>query len=233
MISRQAEHTSVAPNQRPSMAFGEMVDVLMALYAVRESERVRFVARLNKVQRAGVPIGTNKGKGSRVRYDLDQFFQMLIVLELAELSISLNNAAAIVLREWPHFTVSMAIAQAWLQRKEKESVLLLASASELEGFAEHADYKTARDAEARRFLVSAPERPVDGLRYITATHLIQDGRFDLNASSLTQRLWRTSIVDMSTLVPLVMKIVRDRELVTDEGMTEWARRCCEDYEKAD
>lgn len=215
------------------MSFGEMIDALVALYGVREDERARFVARVNKVQRAGVPVGTNKGKGARVRYTLDQFFQMLVVLELAELSISLNNAAEMVLREWPHFTVSLAIAHAWLGREENESILLLASASELEGFSEQPHHMAARDAEARRFLVSAPDRPSDGLGMATAGQLIRNGRFYLGANSLNRRLWRTSIIDMSTLVPFTVQVLRSMELVSDEGMTAWARQRCEDYESAD
>lgn len=233
IMAGQVEHTPVASKEMAGLTFGEMMDTLVTLYGVREHERARFVARVNKVQRAGVPIGTNKGKGARVRYNLDQFFQMVVVLELAELSISLNNAAGMVLREWPHFTASLAIASAWLKREEDDSILLLASASELEGFAEQPNYMAARDAEARRFLVSAPDRPMDGLTMVSAHDLIRNGRFDLAANSLNRRLWRTSIIDMSTLVPLAVRTLEEKGFVSEGSMTAWARQRWEEYERAE
>jgi hypothetical protein len=208
-----------------------MLDVLLTLYGVRESERGRFVARVNKVQRAGVPIGTNVGKGPRVRYSLDQFFQLLVVMELAELSISLTNASLIVKDFWPGSPASLAPAHAWLGIKEKDapSVLLLASASELDGFAKHPDIKAAATAAAARFVAGGASRPNDRLTTITSDRLIRNGRFDLQATSLSKNIWRTSIVDMSTLVPRVVRILAEKCDLEEEQFSRWAKGRCEAF----
>lgn len=227
----QERHTNICLGESLGLSFGQMLDVLMTLYGVREAERGRFVARVNKVQRAGVPIGTNVGKGPRVRYSLDQFFQLLIVLELAELSISLTNAARMVHEEWPGSPTSLAPAHAWLGIRDCDanSVLLLASASELEGFAQHPNIKVAATAAAARFIVGAPTRPYDRLAVVTSDRLIREGRFDLSATSLSQRLWRTSIIDLTTLVQIVVKILVKKELASEEAFTQWAIGQCDAY----
>jgi hypothetical protein len=229
--SRQEGHTNICLNESPGLSFGQMLDVLMTLYGMRESERGRFVARVNKVQRAGVPIGTNVGKGPRVRYSLDQFFQLLIVMELAELSISLTNASLMVREFWPRSPVSLAPAHAWLgiMDGDPNSVLLLASASELEGFAKHPDIKAAATAAAGRFIVGAPPRPHDRLTTVTSDRLIRDGRFDLGATSFRPQVWRTSLVDMSGLVSFVVHILDDKELVSETDFTDWAKQQCDDF----
>jgi hypothetical protein len=206
-----------------------MLDVLMSLYGVRESERGRFVARVNKVQRAGVPIGTNIGRGPRVRYSLDHLFQLLLAIELAELSISLLNAASLVRDFWPGSSVSLAPSHAWLgyRNGETDSVLVLASASELEGFAAHRDSKTAATAAARRFIVGAPSRTSDRLTTTTSDRLFRNGRFDLGATSLSSNVWRTAIIDLSSLVPLVVRLLSDKTLVTEDEFTTWAERQCQ------
>ena len=230
----QERHTDVSLKESPRLTFGQMLDVLMAVYGVREYERGRFVSRVSKVQRAGVPIGTNVGKGPRVRYTLDQLFQLLVVLELAELSISLTNASRMVREWWPESPTSLAPAHAWLGRTsgDPNSVLLLASASELEGFAEHASAEAAANAAAGRFAVGAASRPYDVLTTVTADQLIRDGRFDLSATSLSDRLWRTSIVDLSTLVPIVAEVLGKKGLVTEGEFTSWAIERCDEFAEA-
>lgn len=210
--------------ETPALSFGQMLDVLMSLYEVSEAERERFVARMAEVQKAGVPIGTNVGEDPSVRYSLDQFFQLLVVMELAELSIPLTAASLLVRNMWPRSEASLSPAQAWLGVKEggANSILLLASVSGLEGFAEHAATNAAADAEARR-PIPVP-RASNRLAVITSDQLFRDGRLDLTATSPHQKLWRASIVDMSTLVPLVVQIFTDKQLVSEDGFSKWVIR---------
>ena len=212
--------------ETPALSFDQVLDVLMSLYGVSEAERERFVARLNKVRRAGVPIGTNVGEDPGVRYSLDQFFQLLAVIELTELSIPLTNASLMVRDLWPGSPASLSPAHAWIGFMEEapNSVLLLASALEREGFTEDNDTNTAADAPGRRSIVGAAPRPWDRLAVITSDQLFHDGRFNLTATSPHQKLWRASIVDMSTLVPLVVRIFTDKKLVTEDGFSRWAIR---------
>ena len=210
--------------ETPALSFGQMLDVLMSLYGVREAEQGRFAARLNKVRKAGVPIGANVEEGPASRYSLDQFFQLLVVIELAELSVPVATASLMVRNLWPGSEASLSPAQAWLGVKEggANSILLLASVSELEGFAEHAATNAAADAEARR-PIPVP-RASNRLAVLTSDQLFLDGRFDLTATSPHQKLWRASIVDMSTLVPLVVQIFTDKQLVSEDGFSKWVIR---------
>ena len=211
--------------ETPALSFDQMLDVLMSLYGVREAEQGRFAARLNKVRKAGVPIGANVEEGPGSRYSLDQFFQLLVVIELAELSIPLSTASLLVRNLWPGSEASLSPAQAWLGIKEggANSILLLAFASEMEGFAEDDDTDAGAHA-ARRSIVAAAPGSYDRLAVITSDQLFRDGRFDLTATSPHQKLWRASIVDMSTLVPLVVQIFTDKRLVSEDAFSRWVIR---------
>jgi hypothetical protein len=227
----QEKHTNVCLGSVPALTFGQIIEALMALYGVSDAEKGRFVARVYKIQRAGVPIGANVGKGPRVSYSLDQFFQLLVTLELAELSISLTNASRMVRDQWPESGVSLAPAQAWLAIRDGDanSVLLLASGSGLEGFAQHPNPEAAEMAAAGRFVMGKPSRATDGLGTVAADRLIRDGRFDLSATSLTTNIWRTSIVDMTTLVQFVVRVLVAKQLVSENEFTTWAIAQCDAF----
>ncbi|MFN3725252.1 MAG: hypothetical protein ACK4SZ_02990 [Allosphingosinicella sp.] len=174
-------------------------------------------------------MGTNVGKGPRARYSLEHLFQLIVVLELAELSISLPAAADLVKTYWPDSGVSLAPAHAWLMHQEgdEDSLLLLATASEREGLSAHSDEKEAATARAGAFMVGARSRPMDGLRATTLSAIMTGSKLNLSRPTLSSTVWRSSVIDCSVLVPTVVQILVDAQLLSEEQFTSWAKRHCE------
>jgi hypothetical protein len=210
------------------------MQVLTRVYRVRPHELGKLTARVKKVQRSGVPVGANVGKGPRARYSLDQMFQLLVVLELAELSVSLNTASYLVHTFWPGSPLSLAPAHAWLMQEDgdDDSMLILATTAEIEGLSSHADAREAATARAGTFVVGAPARPMDGLRSVTLSSIMTDRKLDLSRSSLSQQLWRSSLIDCSTLVPIVAATLAETGLVSRDQLTAWAKGHCDAFFEA-
>lgn len=229
--SQQRDTIVSKKDEGPVLTFGQMMHVLVQLYRVRPGELGKLTARVKKIQRSGIPSGANVGKGPRARYALDQLFQVIVVLELAELSISLPTASELVRVFWPGTGVSLAPAHAWLmhQDREPDSLLLLAAAAEIEGLSAHADVKAAASANAAAFLVGAPSRPMDGLRVRTLSSLMSGQKLDLSRASLSGQLWRSSVIDCSVLVPIVFKILAENGLASEDQFTSWAKMACDAF----
>lgn len=215
----------------PSLTYGQIVQVVTQLYRLRPHELGKLTARVKKVQRSGIPLGANVGKGPRARYSLDQLFQLIVVLELAELSISLTIASDLVRNYWPGGPVSLAPAQAWImhQADDSDSVLLLATTAEREGLSSYADVEEAATARAAAFVVGAPARPMDGLRSVLLSSVITDGKLDLSRLTLSSQLWRSSLIDCSVLVLNVARVLAASGLVSEEQFGGWARAQCDTF----
>lgn len=83
------------------LTFGEVERVLMALHGlVGEKRRVTLRSRLQHLQRAGFPPGVKVGRGPKVAYGPDGFFQLVLALQLAEARIPPVHAARLVVAGW-------------------------------------------------------------------------------------------------------------------------------------
>jgi hypothetical protein len=84
---------------------------------------------LHAINNRKARLGVFRAAGVRLPLEL------LLAIELAELSISLLNAASLARDFWPGSSVSLAPSHAWLGYRNGDTVLVLvlASASELEG----------------------------------------------------------------------------------------------------
>lgn len=229
---RQGRDTNVSlGGEFPTLSFGQMMDLLTKLYQARGGEISRLTGRVKKVQRCGIPFGSNVGKGPRARYSLDSLFQVIVVLELAELSISLTNASELVAAYWPETPTGLAPAHAWLGhvRGDEDAVLLMANASEVAGFAAYSSFEDAARARSAAFMAGTRFRPFDGLTETSLSRIINNGRLDLSRTTLGGQLWRTSIVDCSTLVPAVVKLLVQAEIISHEQMTAWSIHQCDEF----
>lgn len=229
----QQRDTNVSKEKcEPSLSFAQVMLVLIQLHRLREHEVGKLAARVKKVQRAGLPIGVNVGRGPRVRYSLDQLFQLIMVLELSELSISIPTASNIVRDAWPVSLVSLAPADAWRlsEQGKPETVIILASASDIEGVRKHRSESAAATARAAESVMGASRRPADIFAQTTANHIFKDGRLDLSQFGLSGNAWRVSLIDMSVLTARVMEILQKNDLVAADEFTQWAHHQIETFD---
>lgn len=83
------------------LTFGEVERVLMKLHGVvGEKRRVTLRSRLQHLQRAEFPPGVKVGRGPKVSYGTDPFFQLVVALQLAEARLPPVHAARVVLANW-------------------------------------------------------------------------------------------------------------------------------------
>lgn len=210
----------------PTLGFGQIMQVLIHLYGVQEDDYGTLRARVKKVQRSGVPLGANVGKGPRARYSLDQLFQLIVVLELSELSISLPISSEIVRSYWSNSDANLAPARAWLmhQNGDADSMLLLAAPPEPGELSNHR--KESAAAQDAPVLLGAPTSPYDRLSANRLSSIISEGKLDLSRTTLPRQAWRSSLVDCSVLVPIVAHILAERAFVSKEEFTSWATERC-------
>lgn len=86
--------------EKRGFSFGEVNQVLRHLYKVHDEKRDTFTARLQQLQKAGIPAGTNVGRGMRVRYLNWQVCDLVLALDLLGLGLTpatlVNNPEASV-----------------------------------------------------------------------------------------------------------------------------------------
>ena len=70
--------------EKPGFAFSEVVAILVRLFQVDEGKRDTFIARLQQLQRLGLPSGVNTGRGAKVRYLNWQVADLMLFLDLLD-----------------------------------------------------------------------------------------------------------------------------------------------------
>jgi hypothetical protein len=83
----------VSASQQNGFSFSEVVEILMELYGVHEKKRATFIARLQQLQRLGLPAGTNTGRGVKVRYLNWQLADLVLFLDLLDCGVPPNFLA--------------------------------------------------------------------------------------------------------------------------------------------
>lgn len=81
------------------MKYGTVERALASMYGADKVVETTFRARLKNMSRFGIPFGCNTGKGSKAEYSMNEVYQLIFALELAEtgmLPITIDNT----LRAW-------------------------------------------------------------------------------------------------------------------------------------
>lgn len=85
----------------PSPLSANDVDrVLMHMGMIAPEAAVAFRARFKHLQRLGIPLGSNMGKGRRVPHGLDTLFQLVISLELLQVGLPPAMVARTIEWNW-------------------------------------------------------------------------------------------------------------------------------------
>lgn len=71
-----------------NITYSQLEDFLMEVHGVAPEKRVALKGRLKHFQRLGWPIGTNKGKGARVNYDIGQTINLAMGFEMLQLGLT-------------------------------------------------------------------------------------------------------------------------------------------------
>lgn len=69
------------------LSSGDVERVLIHMAMVAPDAVVAFRARLKHLQRLGIPLGANTGKGRRVPHTLDTMFQLVIAVDLLQVGL--------------------------------------------------------------------------------------------------------------------------------------------------
>jgi hypothetical protein len=82
------------------LSSGDVERVLKHLALVVPEGEVAFRARLKHLQRLGIPLGANTGKGRRVPHNLDTLFQLVVSVELMQIGIPPAMVARTIEWNW-------------------------------------------------------------------------------------------------------------------------------------
>lgn len=85
---------------------------LSEFHDIAPDHRSAYAGRLKHIARQGFPQGVAAGRGTPAEYDADQLFQMVTVMELAQLGVMPARAIRLVSEAWPR--VRGAVLQVWL-----------------------------------------------------------------------------------------------------------------------
>ena len=84
--------------KKDGFAFGEVTNILMKLFKVEEKKRDTFIGRLQQLQKAGIPGGSNSRRGAKIRYLNWQLADLMLALDLLDVGLTpatlVNNPVA-------------------------------------------------------------------------------------------------------------------------------------------
>jgi hypothetical protein len=78
------------------LSFGQIERVLAATENIRHDRRSAFANRLKNYQKASFPEGINTGRGRAARYGIGHVLQLGLALELNQLGLTPERAAAVI-----------------------------------------------------------------------------------------------------------------------------------------
>jgi hypothetical protein len=73
---------------RPTFTFKQVDAILAHVFRVLPGKRRTFMARLQQMQKLGLPPGTNVGRGARVAYETWQLAEMQLYLDLLNVGLT-------------------------------------------------------------------------------------------------------------------------------------------------
>lgn len=74
--------------QSRTFTFGQVQRILASYIGAHESKRKRLIARLQQLQRLGLPKGTNVGKSARAQYQMWQVAELAFYLDLLDAGVT-------------------------------------------------------------------------------------------------------------------------------------------------
>ena len=83
-----------------ALSSADVERVLIHMAMVAPSAHVAVRARLKHLQRLGIPLGGNTGKGRRVPHTLDTLFQMVVGLDLMQVGLPPSMVARTIRWNW-------------------------------------------------------------------------------------------------------------------------------------
>jgi hypothetical protein len=83
----------------PTYSYAEVETALAQLYDAKHVQRAAFRGRLKHIRKLKIPQ-EQPGKGARIRYGLEDIYQLLIALEFAEFGVDPHLIATIIRRHW-------------------------------------------------------------------------------------------------------------------------------------
>jgi hypothetical protein len=83
--------------------YSEVSKIVAAIFGADEkARRGALTARLQNLQKFGVPLGQRPGKGKRIDYRNEQIFQLIFALELMDLGIMPSQIERIIKGLWAY-----------------------------------------------------------------------------------------------------------------------------------
>src|SRR5690242_8776890 len=84
-------------------SFAEVETALARMHGISEEVRPRaFRARLQNLQRLGLPFGKKPGRGKKIDYTAEDVFQLAFCLELAQFGFDPSYAVDIIENYWSY-----------------------------------------------------------------------------------------------------------------------------------
>ncbi|QCI92116.1 hypothetical protein [Novosphingobium sp. EMRT-2] len=81
------ESYRLIPEGSPAFSFKQVEAVLARAFGIADGKRKTFVARLQQLQKLGLPAGTNTGRGSRAAYSTWQICEFQLYLDMLNAGI--------------------------------------------------------------------------------------------------------------------------------------------------
>jgi hypothetical protein len=78
----------VLPLKKRGFGFGEVANILMELFTIDENKRDTFIGRLQQLQKAGIPGGSNSRRGAKIRYVNWQLADLMFALDLLDVGLT-------------------------------------------------------------------------------------------------------------------------------------------------
>jgi hypothetical protein len=96
-----------------SVSYAEIEEVLAKLHgADGEVQKTTLRSRLKHLKRLGIPLDSKPGKGAKIWYFEEQFWQWALCLELAEFGLDPAAIAKFIAAEWGNLHPQFARARA-------------------------------------------------------------------------------------------------------------------------
>jgi hypothetical protein len=81
--------------------YSEVSKIVAAIFGADEkARRGALTARLQNLQKFGIPLGMNVGRGKRIDYRNEQIFQLAFCLELEDIGIMPSQIERIIKGQW-------------------------------------------------------------------------------------------------------------------------------------
>jgi hypothetical protein len=84
----------------PSLGSRQVEALVMSLHDIAPEHEIAFMGRVKHLNRLGFPRGISAGRGTPIKYDADQLFQVLAAFELAQLGASPQRAVQLLEECW-------------------------------------------------------------------------------------------------------------------------------------